>query len=215
MGIFVYSECRYFDQDEVFIMSSVATATEAPIALKPAPPVVDIPVIFKAKKAREVILYIVQRAPIADRLHICKIIYFADRYHLEKYARLICNDRYVAMKYGPVPDGIYDIIKNAESAEDSDFAVDDFAVSPLREADLTLLSESDRAALDWAIQQYGSLSVTSLSQASHDETWNKVTQRGALLHAPYFKRAIPIPLPEITNTLKDGELLTSYLLEQH
>ena len=196
-------------------MSSLLTAVEAHIALKSPPPMTDIPVIFKAKKAREVTLYIAQHAPIADRLHICKIAYFADRYHLEKYARLICNDRYVAMKYGPVPGGIYDIIKNAGDAEDTDLAVDDFAVAPLRAADLSMLSESDREALDWAIQKYGSLSVDCLSQASHDDTWNNVTQHGALLDAPYLLRAIPIPLPEITNTLKDGELLTSYLREQY
>jgi uncharacterized phage-associated protein len=38
-------------------------------------------------------------------------MYFADRKHLEKYGRFICGDSYVAMKHGPVPSEIYDILK--------------------------------------------------------------------------------------------------------
>jgi uncharacterized phage-associated protein len=43
-----------------------------------------------------------------------KLIYFADRYHLRKYGRLVTNDIYYAMNYGPVPSSVKDIAEGSE-----------------------------------------------------------------------------------------------------
>src|SRR5437899_249948 len=66
---------------------------------------------FDPEKALQAILFVAHRIPEASFHQISKIIYFADKAHLQKYGRLICGDSYVAMKHGPVPSAIYDILK--------------------------------------------------------------------------------------------------------
>ena len=50
------------------------------------------------------------------RYHVLKVIYFADKEHLSKYGRLICDDSYVALTHVPVPRRFFDIIKNIRGA---------------------------------------------------------------------------------------------------
>ena len=40
---------------------------------------------------------------IISKLHVLKLIFLADRYHMRQYGTMISNDEYWAMKYGPVP----------------------------------------------------------------------------------------------------------------
>ncbi|WP_255566960.1 MULTISPECIES: Panacea domain-containing protein [unclassified Photorhabdus] len=68
---------------------------------------------FDSEKAIESILYVASTAPISDIYHVGKILYFADRLHLERYGRLITGDNHLAMKDGPVAENAYDIIKVA------------------------------------------------------------------------------------------------------
>ena len=37
------------------------------------------------------------------KLRAMKLVFFADRYHLRKHGRMVTEDEYWAMKYGPVP----------------------------------------------------------------------------------------------------------------
>ncbi|MCW7083120.1 Panacea domain-containing protein [Escherichia coli] len=66
---------------------------------------------FDSEKALEAILYVASKAPIPDIYHVGKILYYADRFHLESFGRLITGDHYNAMKDGPVASNTYDIIK--------------------------------------------------------------------------------------------------------
>lgn len=63
---------------------------------------------FDKSKALEVLLYVTHQTQ--DMYHTAKIIYFANRYHLEKYGRFIIDDRVIAMKHGPVLSNLYDMI---------------------------------------------------------------------------------------------------------
>ena len=139
---------------------------------------------FDAEKAVEVILYIAKKAPIPDFYHIGKILYFADKDHLQKYGRFICGDSYVAMKFGPVPSGTYDILKYVkgvgyacpmERAVNS-FAVDNYTVRPIRNPDLDLFSESNIECLDIAIENYGPLTFDKLKRKSHDKVFRSVDE---------------------------------------
>ena len=47
---------------------------------------------------------------------IVKTFFLADRSHLNKYGRPISFDNYVAMKHGPVPSLVYDILKEEPAA---------------------------------------------------------------------------------------------------
>ena len=166
---------------------------------------------FDAEKAVETILYIANRAPHPDIYHVLKIMYFADKEHLSKYGRLICNDTYIAMNNGPVPSGTYDIIKHVrgdgyhpcidEHASKS-FDVHpkpDNKMVPLRMADLDFQRESDIECLNDSIAQYGRLSFGELKELSHDKAFESADVNDE------------IPIEAIAATLKDGELLIKYL----
>src|SRR5688572_4207008 len=72
------------------------------------------PFTFNEKAAVETILYIASRSKEPTYHRIAKLLYFADLLHLERYGRFICGDRYIAMKHGPVPSGVYAMMKAAE-----------------------------------------------------------------------------------------------------
>ncbi len=135
---------------------------------------------FDQKTAIEVILYIANRLKKRGFHRISKIIYFADKAHLEKYGRFICGDNYIAMKDGPVPSGIYDILKTVRGdgcfdlKQEPDFEVrGEYIVVPHRDADVGNFSISDLECLDEAIAQYGTLSFSELRRLSHLGAWDR------------------------------------------
>lgn len=162
---------------------------------------------FNAEKAIEVILYIAKRAPIPDIYHVLKIMYFSDKEHLQDYGRLICDDSYIAMLHGPVPSGAYDIVKSVrgdgysrvESHAKESFQIINDSITPLRDANHALLSESEEKCLDSAIKDYGSLSFAILRRRSHDKAFESVDQNDR------------ISIESIAETLKDSRLIIEHL----
>jgi len=168
------------------------------------------PFIFKAEKSVETILYIVQNVKQPTFHRISKIMYFADKAHLEKYGRFICGDSYVAMKHGPVPSGTYDILKVTRGNGFSPLSlvnfthqaftiVEKFLVKPLRPALIVHFSDSDLECLDNAIETYGHLSFSQLTDLSHDQAWQAVDENDC------------INIEQIVATLTDTENLLDYL----
>jgi len=163
---------------------------------------------FDPEKALNAILWIAKRIPSPTFHSISKLLYFADRIHLERYGRLISGDSYVAMKHGPVPSGAYDIMKAVrgdgtcaveEEAQEA-FTVDGrHDVIPRREANETLFSESDLECLHEAIARYGSLSFKALTDLSHDAAWDAADENDI------------IELEQIIATLPDGASLLEHL----
>lgn len=62
-------------------------------------------------KAIETILWLVNQKPDLDIYHIGKAIFYAEKYHLNRYARPIIGDVYQKGDYGPFPSTIRDIIQ--------------------------------------------------------------------------------------------------------
>lgn len=164
---------------------------------------------WDVEKTIEVLLYIAERCP--DQYTALKVLYFADRIHLERYGRLICGDSYVAMRYGPVPSGAYDLVKLAGgrryllleklSVEEA-FSLQGNSIVPHRPPNLEYLSESDIECLDEAIERFGSLSFSALKKASHADPAYQGADRNDF-----------ISLETIVKTLPDGELLLEYLTD--
>jgi len=168
---------------------------------------------FDADKAVEIILYIATRVDAPGFHRISKILYFADREHLARYGRFVCGDSYVAMKHGPVPSGTYDVLKYVRGdagltctvphAQES-FRVDDGkVVIPFRNANLELLSESERECLDLAIAKYGKLPFTKLTELSHDGAWDSADENEF------------IEVEQIVATLPDAQQLLEHLTNPH
>lgn len=129
------------------------------------------------KKALEAILYIASACPEVGFHTICKLFFYADIYHINKYGRPVFGDEYKALPYGPVPRTTYDILKEDPLLmealdEEHPFAVikkgSKPMVIPKREAQLEYFSKSDIEALDYAIKNYSSMSFKDLTNVSHD-----------------------------------------------
>lgn len=163
---------------------------------------------FDPEKALSAILWIAAHVTGPTFHRISKLFYFADKLHLERYGRLICGDSYVAMKHGPVPSEIYDMLKavrgdgrslHMREAQKA-FAVEgDKTVVPLDEPNPEVLSESDLECLNESIKRYGHLSFKELTDLSHDDAWYAADENDL------------IDLEEIIATLPDGTALLQHL----
>ena len=163
---------------------------------------------FDPEKALHLVLFVAQHVPNATFHTISKVIYFADKLHLQRYGRLICGDSYVAMKHGPVPSEIYDMMKDVrgdgfsehwQTARES-FKVEGKAtVVPCRVPDLEVFSDSDLECLKEAIKTYGHLDFTRLTELSHDAAWQATDDNDM------------IDLEQIVATFPDGPALLEHL----
>lgn len=136
---------------------------------------------FDKEKAVEVLLYVSSK--LEYMYHTGKAIYFANRYHLERYGRFIVDDRVIAMKNGPVMSELYDMIKSADNRsncypEISEVLMYDrpsdgglHKLIPKRAADTDFLSSSDIACLDEAIKQIKDKTFSELEEFSHDDLY--------------------------------------------
>jgi uncharacterized phage-associated protein len=135
---------------------------------------------FNEKTAVEAILYIVTHSRQPTFHRIAKLFYFADLCHLGRYGRFICGDSYLAMKQGPVPSGVYDMLKAVKNGlaylrfqeHQKAFEVEgNHAIVPLRQPDLEWLSDSDIECLDEAIAEYDRYSFEHLTRLSQGDAW--------------------------------------------
>lgn len=99
-----------------------------------------------------------------SKLYFLKLIFLADRYHLRMYGRLITNNRYVAMKYGPVASESKKIFEFMEFLDMPESCIDyaaeyldplnDTSVVSLKEVDKDVFSETDLEALESAYKAW-------------------------------------------------------------
>ena len=107
-----------------------------------------------SRKIVQLINYFAVQSPFREitKLHMLKYVYFADRYHLRKYGRLITGDIYYAMQYGPVASATKEIIefKRADAVEYARHyleAMDAHMVRSIAPVDDKVFSETDREAI--------------------------------------------------------------------
>ena len=68
--------------------------------------------VLNGRKAIHAILYIIQQHKgKINQYNLLKIIFEADKYHLNKYGRPVTGDIYRNMSFGTVPDAIYNTLK--------------------------------------------------------------------------------------------------------
>ncbi len=165
---------------------------------------------FDLGKAIEVVIYIAQKTPQPTFHSISKILYFADKTSLEMYGRFICGETYYAMKHGPVPTNIYDLLKEAATTTAYGFKVEnERRIIPLREAQLEKLSPSDIQCLDQIITIYKDVPFWKRTQDSHDAAWLQAWD------ARGNKASQIISVESIIELFDDGEELLDHLHHQH
>ncbi len=138
---------------------------------------------FDYKKATQALNYLaIKEGGRINKMKALKLIYFAERYHLRKYGRLITNDVYLAMKLGPVPSGVKDIAEASNYREKRELEYSSRYIEPLsrytfkslKPVDDLVFSESDIEALDFARSTFGNLDRYELARLTHEyPEWKK------------------------------------------
>jgi uncharacterized phage-associated protein len=132
---------------------------------------------FDHKKATQILNFFASKAGgKINKLKALKLIFLADRYHLRKYGRLVTDDCYVAMKYGPVPSTVMDIAE-ADIFLNEMFkkyasvyikAIDSgMRVESIKTVDADYFSDSDTEALNFAWDNFGHYRNWDLSDFTH------------------------------------------------
>lgn len=143
---------------------------------------------MNTKKALEALVWLLRHHPGLTRHTISKVLYYADKRHLQEYGRPVIGDRYVAMNEGMVPSRVLDLLekdgqylrpKEIEAREEALRGYEnengDPAYEALREPDTDYLSRSDIQALRWSLEEYGDKGFEELRRVAHEEpAWEKV-----------------------------------------
>ena len=136
-----------------------------------------------SEKAIETILLLSTLKPNIDLYHVGKIIFYAEKEHINKYGRPIIGDKYMCGKDGPFPSKIRDLVHSKElyltiddlqaihkavkitKSNEKDYPL----ISPLKKPDMDLFSESDIECLMETFKEIGDLSFQELRKLTHDE----------------------------------------------
>ncbi len=110
-----------------------------------------------------------------DKLAAVKLLFFADRYHLRKYGRLISDDIYFALPHGPVASNsldILNIIMNGHNAGANKTYLKRKSTNTFVAVDntyeLEYLSDSDVEALDFTIKNFSKHEAWELRNLTHE-----------------------------------------------
>jgi Protein of unknown function (DUF4065) len=177
---------------------------------------------FSPEKALESVLFIASNLKDPTVHEVLKMRYFADKIHFSEYGFLSSGDRYVAMHFGPVPSSTYDLLKVARgdlnSYTDKRFIAlvegslkverdGSNKVSPLRKANLDLLSRADMDAIETAIRVDGNKDFKERTEISHDSAWKSAWETAKENES----RQWPMPLESIAETLENSEEVIAYI----
>jgi uncharacterized phage-associated protein len=145
---------------------------------------------FNEKKGVEALTYVASKWPSLTAFFAAKVLFFAEKQHLNRYARPIVGDTFIAMPNGPVPSTLYDFIKGRlDQAGDPDAIMaallierDPYPrVAAQRAPDLDALSPSDLECLDEAIAFCRGRGFGALSSLTHQErAWLEAPANGPM-----------------------------------
>ncbi len=130
-------------------------------------------------KATEIIIWLAKMKPGIDIYHVAKVLFYADKTHINRYGRPVTGDTYIRMPYEPVPSGIRDLItenswlapKQLNRIKNS-LIIDknnNYKIAATCEPDMNYFSESDIICLKDSLTEYGELSFDELYNLTHSE----------------------------------------------
>jgi len=144
------------------------------------------------EKAIEAIVWLANKYPDIDIYHVAKILYFAEKTHLNRYGRPIIGATYIRMDFGQVPSEVRDLItKNTWMVEPNYLKRFSESIkinkepyeklTSLRNADINQFSDTDIECLEESLTKYGDLTFAQLKEISHTEqTWIDTEQNGTI-----------------------------------
>jgi uncharacterized phage-associated protein len=138
------------------------------------------------EKCIEAVLYVIDALKGSiNKYNLMKVIFEADKYHLNNHARPVTGDTYIAMEYGTVPSAIKNYIDRNHwyleliNREEFPFKLDtsQHLVKSDIKPNLDFLSETDKEALDIGIKKYGTLPFKEVERLNHEEEcWIKTRE---------------------------------------
>lgn len=132
-------------------------------------------------KLLEVIVWLADKKPKIGMFHVAKILFYADKEHLNKYGRPITSDHYMKMKFGPVPSAIKDIVDRTEFLEgyiDANIINQSLlieqngnykAITAKRLPNMDYFSESEIECLMNSLSRNADIDFKKLSDLTHEE----------------------------------------------
>ena len=133
---------------------------------------------FDVEKGKAMLDYLLnQVGGQYNYMALLKLVFFADRYHVRKYARPVSSDIYFALKLGPLPSNLCTVSKMIYNPIDNNFT----AVRENGKIDMDRFSLSDIEAMNFAVQHFSPLGRRSqyiLAYITHAyPEWNKYKKR--------------------------------------
>lgn len=141
---------------------------------------------FDYKKATQALnVFASKEGGQINKMKALKLIHLADRYHIRKYGRLITNDIYFAMNYGPVASSVKDIAEESEFLGEMErgYAIHflrtttQHGLESVKSPDTNIFSDSDIEALDFVWGKFAHLDPFQLAELTHNyPEWAKHKQ---------------------------------------
>ena len=137
-------------------------------------------------KIKTVLLYIMQSFPQGvEYTKLFGILYFAQQDYLVKYGKVLIEDSFIELTYGPVPTYIYKALQTVgrKPTEEgfNDFLtgieVHEKKIYASAKPDMDYISGSDKRCLDAAITKYRDTDPYDQSDLSNDSTWKEFMTR--------------------------------------
>ena len=160
---------------------------------------------FNKEIAVEIILYLIKQVENLSLFSLCKLLYLAEKTHLENWGSSLCGEPFVAMKSGPVPSKSYDLLKESRQYRKHGFQLKENNLIALRPPNMRRISPAVKDTLDKTVSKYGSHQWHILRNLSHDQAWqNAWDSRGD-------KQSILMPLETVVSELPDAKNLLLHL----
>lgn len=130
------------------------------------------------KKIAQALNYLARKAGASSKIHnvkAIKLLFLADRYHVRKYGRLITEDSYLAMNYGPVGSLARDLTGDSNFLGQEEGYYASRYIKPkgrhhfesIKRPEKSVFSKTDLEALDFAVEKFGHLYWNELADLTH------------------------------------------------
>lgn len=159
---------------------------------------------LNAKKAIEAIVYLANKKPSMTQYFFMKMIFYADKFHINKYGTPVIGDRYIKMANGPVPSFVLDAIhKDGSKLTHDDYEEIEKSLSfrkwgrkiyttAKRKADMDYFSDTDIECLDAAFDFCKDKNFDELKNITHDEpSWKNAIDNRQMDYALFIDENNP------------------------
>lgn len=167
---------------------------------------------FDAAKAVAATGYLVEQTR-ESMYSIMKMLYLADKLHLERYGRFIAGESYSAMDQGPVPSCTYNLVKvirgQLAGCQGEEVARDFLAYGSNHEivlrkpVALDELSETDIECLAEVVHVWKKIGKWAVRDLSHDDAW-----KAAMNKRDANKKSCPMKIEDIARQVDSAELVS-------